>query len=409
MERELSNEGDCRVNLPGTRCAAALKNWRAHFTASVAAFTLIGIPSLASADIIWSGDYETGNFMQWHVADESKPNLSGMPKYCRPVGPTDYYGDGSCLEVVSDIVRNGNYAAKFTVKNSQNAAGEPDDCGGLPDCTRRKVELKSWDALESQTGTMLPYLSERWISVSHFIPADWDESGSGWGPTVFQLKPYVNNSGVSPMLAIQINKGNWVIQHRNSDVVHVDGQLPWQQQFFYSGNYEGQPYPREDFWPDGLRDFPNVADSHAALQSLNKGGWTDWVIHIRFDARGAASGGSGFLVLWKREDSGPWVKVLDIRPKVTTRGGMTFDHGIGYNEPPRPGDYNSFGDHGGHAIIAGMYMKKEQVWNLPKNRVIYNDNIRIGDENSSLTEMAPDIGTTNGGAPPLPPANFGVQ
>ncbi len=360
------------------------------------------LPTPAMSDIIWSGDYESGDFQQWHSASTGAPNFSGMPDYCRPSYDG---GDGSCLSVTTEVARTGNYAAKFTVKNSANALGEPEDCGGMPECSRRIVALKSWYSTETESGTALPYMAERWISISHYVPADWNDSGGGFGPLVFELKPYINNSKVSPSFSIALNKGAWKIFHRTSEEKHYAGQLPWQQQMFYTGNEDGVPYPSQNAWPDGLADFPDVNASHQALQSVNKGGWTDWVIHIKFDARGSAAGGTGFIEVWKREDSGPWVEVLDIRPRVVNRGGMTFDRGIAYNTPARSGPYDSFGDHGGHAIVAGMYMDKRQVWDQSANRVIYNDNIRIGDETSSLSEMAPDGAANTAGNPPPPKPN----
>jgi hypothetical protein len=377
--------------------------WRVHW-ALASILVISSFPGPVGADILWRGDYETGNFMQWVNSDGDAPNLSGMPNYCRPVGPTAYYGDGTCLELVTNIARAGSYAAKFTIKNSQNALGEPEDCGGLPDCTRRKVELKSWNALESANKTTMPYMSERWMSVSHFVPGDWSNAGSGWGPIVFQVKPYVNNSGVSPAFSILLENGHWEIRHRWSDVVHVNGQLPWQQQMFYNPSYPAAN--GSDSGADLRADFPNQAASQQALASVLRNGWTDWIVHVKWDARGQSAGGTGFLELYKREGNGTWVQVLNIRPRIISRGSMTFDRGIAYNEPPRSGPYNSFGDHGGFAIIAGMYLEKGQVWNLPANRVIYNDNIKIGDERSNLAEMAPENGTIGETLVPAPPSNL---
>lgn len=363
-------------------------------------FASLAASSGAVAEIIWTGDYENGDYLEWSYSGGTEPNFSGVPQYGRP---TQYGGDGSLLSLVTSPVRNGRYASRFTVKNSANGT-EPADCQGMPDCERRIVALKGWYSMESSAGTVLPYGSERWLSVSHYIPADWDtNNGGGWGPIVYEMKPYINNSKVSPFFSISLNKGGWVISHRQSDEKWLAGQLPWQRQMFYAGEYEGAPYPNDSYWADGVADFPNMAQSHAALRSINKGGWTDWVIHIRFDARGAAAGGQGFLRVYKREDSGSWIEVLDIRPRNISRGGMTFDRGIGYNSPARDGAYSSFGDHGGFAIVAGMYMDKGQVWGLPNNRVIYNDNIKVGDERSSLAEMAPGGGGGGGSATPFAP------
>jgi hypothetical protein len=164
---------------------------------------------------------------------------------------------------------------------------------------------------------------------------------------------------------------------------------------FYDGNENGACYPRKSgtspLWADGVAHFPNEAASCAALQSVNKGGWTDWVYHVRPDNRGSNDGGTGFIELWKREDSGPWVEVVDIRPGQVTRGGMTFNHGIGYG----PGSK-------GYGPKAGMYLAKEQVWGLKKNRILYIANIKIADEKAKFADLAPDF-TPESDVPPRPP------
>lgn len=166
--------------------------------------------AFASNNIIWSGSFETGDFMQWHNLDKTGPNFSQMPKYCRP---PEGGGDGSCLEIVTDRVRIGNYAAKFTVKNSANGA-EPDDCD-IPEysrCDRRRTELTG-QATHSQYYDAMPYMSERWISISVYVPNNWDTGGNSWGPHVFQIKPR-NESGLSPNVAISIEGNSWKLWHR---------------------------------------------------------------------------------------------------------------------------------------------------------------------------------------------------
>jgi hypothetical protein len=77
---------------------------------------------------------------------------------------------------------------------------------------------------------------------------------------------------------------------------------------------------------------------------------------------------------------------------------MTFDRGIGYNSPA------SGSNNGGFGLKAGLYMHKNQVWNLANNRVIYMDNIKVGDQNSSLAEMSPE-GTVKQAPPSAPRLN----
>jgi hypothetical protein len=367
------------------------------FVLAAGLFLMVSVsPSVTWAEIIWSGDFETGHFRQWHESwNMNRPFYWAIPDYGRPPrmlgdDPTaadSYFGDGSLMSLVTNPVRQGKYAAKFTVKNSANGS-EPADCDGTV-CTRRRTTLEA-QSMISDVYNGLPYQVERWLAFSVYVPADWESSGSGWGPVVFSIKPRneYGEKGLSGWFEVEIARGGWKLVHRWSPLKDPTmDDIPWQQGMFYTGDYDGKPYPRSDFWPEGLVDFPDVQASHAALHSLNLGGWTDWVVHMLPDARGSGAGGVGFLTVWKREDSAPWVKVLHVQPKTTTRGGVTFDHGIGYNSPPKT---TSPTNNGGFGVKAQLYMEKGQVWNNLRNRVLYFDNIKIGDQNSIFGQMSPD-------------------
>lgn len=339
------------------------------------AISIIWSPVNGISEIIWSGDFETGNFNQWHGTSNRGPNLSQMPEYGRPIP----YGDGSLLELVKNPIRQGNYAAKFTVKNALNGT-EPDDCDFVG-CDRRRTELTMHTVLSDYYDGM-PYMSERWMSISVFVPSDWDSNGTGWGPVIFQVQPR-NMSSLSPLFEISINSDSWRIFHRWSDVEnpHIS-DVPWQQNMLYTSSF---PAPSGGDGGNDLRgDFPNQTVSQRALGELNKGGWTDWVIYIKLDARGSQSGGTGFLKVWKRKNTDEWIHVLDIFPKIIDRNGYKFDRGIGYNSPP------TIENNGGFGVKAGLYMRKEQVWNLQKNRVVFLDNIKIGNQHSTFDKMSPD-------------------
>jgi hypothetical protein len=399
-----------------------------HVTAKVQALLLLlaVAPVIGNAQIIWSGDFETGNFMEYHT--QGDPNLVSffqMPAYARPIdypgqnplGP-EHVGTGELLQLVSNVsrtvdgveypagpTRSGNFAARFVVKNSESASGtgvEPTDCDN-GDCTRRRTVLTVQQTLP-KIYNALPYMSERWLSASVFIPADWEEKQTGWGPNIFMVKPLTESGrGVTGLLDISISGSSWSVEHRWSPVQDPDiDDVPWQQQMTYTNDYRlgDGPYPRSDSWAQGLEDYPNVQASQAALGDLNKGGWTDWVIHVKFDARGSQEGGTGFLDIWKRAGSEPWVHVLHIEPKVITRD-YTFDRGIGYNSPAGS-DHN-----GGFGIKVGMYMDKSDVWDNSRPRVLFMDNIKVGDETASFSQMSPDGSSPNldGSSPNLDAAS----
>jgi hypothetical protein len=392
-----------------------------HLRSAAIFALLVMTPVAAPAGIIWSGDFSTGDFRQYH--EPSDPNRVTFwhftAAYGRPIQygyqpEPNHVGNGDLLSLVSVDGRTVNgihypqgptrgsspYAAKLTVKNSANGT-EPDDCDAT-NCDRRRGQLKM-QATHADYYNALPHMGERWVSFSYYIPSDWSPNGSGFGINVFGIKMRKDSYSSNGYFRVQITNNAWQVIHQWNPATNAkEAGEPWQYRMFYAGDYDGQPYPRSDMWPDGLADFPDVQTSIDALKSVNKGGWTDWILHFKQDHRGSDQGGTGWLTLWKREDSGPWVKVLHIVPKETTRGGMTFNHGIGYN-------LSAFsGSDAGAGSVVGMYMDKAQVWNSPNNRVLYVANHKIGDPNAKFSDMSPD-GTSpefeavQPNTPPKPP------
>ena len=126
------------------RVSAAWANLRV----GLLVFLLAIMSSVSSADIVWSGDFETGDFTQWpNGSDFGVPFYWGIPAYGRPIRyesetneiPSAGYGDGSLLEIVTSPVRQGTYAAKYTVKNSANGSEPADNDGSIS--KRRRTEL----------------------------------------------------------------------------------------------------------------------------------------------------------------------------------------------------------------------------------------------------------------------------
>ena len=372
-------------------------------------FPLLLMSAGVSAGVIWSGDMETGNFLQWHqIGDTKTPFFAGIPAYGRPPAPSplsgskppEYYGDGSLVQLVTSPVRQGKYAARLVVKNSQNGSETRDCDSGGKECSRRRTELQMHRAMSDHYNGM-PYMSERWVSVSYYVPADWDSTRGDGMLHVLQLKPRNDGQSIGPALSLRLENEGWKIKHKWDDKVDPVGlDVPSEQSMEYSA-----VQPTSSIWPGGLVDFPNETESRKALADFNKGGWTDWVFKIKFDARGSLQGGTGYLTAWKRADNGPWVKVLHIKPKVTTRGGLTFDHGICFNAP------KTSTNNGGFDVQAGFYAAKEQVWTLPANRVIYVDNVKVGDSLAEFKDMSPDGSSpdTPVAAAPLPPDKLGAQ
>jgi hypothetical protein len=345
--------------------------------------TLLTLSGPLSAEIIWSGDFEPGNFNQWHAPGApGSPDFSAVPAYGRPAPE----GDGSLLSITSSPVRQGTRSAKFTVKNSSTGS-EPADCNGA-DCTTRRTEVLALTTIPDQYNA-LPYLEERWLSFSVYVPSDWNDSSGNGVLNVFQVHP--RNGSAPPFLSFEMRVEGWRINHRVSDQMDpTAAQVPLQQQMYYTANY---PTSTGD-WPDGLLDFPNVTASRTALGTIRRGQWTDWVIQTKLDALT----GSGFLRVWQRWGTSSWVQVLEIQPKTTRRGTLTFERGIGYYVPS---DSGGEGANGGYGLTAGLSMDKTQVWTLTAPRVVYLDNIKIGDETATFDQMTPEA-VASGSRPKAP-------
>jgi hypothetical protein len=359
------------------------------------------------AEILWNGDFSTGNFIQYHRYDDAKVTyFPSTPPYGRPTVPKNLpsgykysqSGNGELLEIVTSPTRGSTHSARFVVKSKANET-EPDDCdprnGGM--CEKRRNNL--WmQRTHARYYNALPHMGERWLSFSMYLPADFpaDHIGTSFH-NLISIKQEADSYAGSGYFRVGLYNGLWQIRH-TWNPSRNGGSQPWQYGMFYAGNERGLPYPRRDSWPDGLADFPDISASHAALQSVNKGGWTDWVMHYKQDHRGSDQRGTGFLTLWKREDSGPWIKVLHIVPKQTTRGGITFNHGIGYNLSDTTWK--------GAGVNAGFYMSEKNVHSTI-DMVYYMANIKIGNEKATFSQMSPDGSTPEsaGQARPKPPTS----
>ncbi len=285
-------------------------------------------------------------------------------------------GNGDLADIVTSPVRVGTYAYKLTVKSNENGS-EPADCdldGG--NCSRRRTELQMaiQNVLPLDHPDAWPRRTERWITVSIYLDSINSVSGSSWGPIFFQAKPENQCGGVSPFFAIELNGAqednseSWKIHHRwapEATTPACAADTDAERAMYYD-----KSYPRSNNWPDGVAHFPNESASKVALASINRGGWTDWMIHVNGDPRTVGEGGGGFLEVFKREDSGSWVEVVNITPGNTTRKGVNFDHGISYNGTTDDG----------FLFQNGMYMSISRHNNGTANWVVILDNTRFGDE-----------------------------
>ena len=391
------------------------------------ALLLLFQPITGMAQIVWSGDFSTGDFSQWHSADG--PPRSGsssnellqfhhMPAYGRPIQygfqHESHVGNGELCSLVSADGRtvngitypigptrgNSPYALKLTVKSSAGGGAEPDDCDGSS-CSRRRTGL-NMQHVHSDYYDAIPYQRTSWFSFSIFLPSDYDGNQADWGGPMMSVKPKneAGGPGNSAALTISAQGRSWYIAHRWDDrypLVDLTQMDYWQQgQYTMDLVNEGHvPFPNTNFVPDLLRDYPNIADSQAALGDLNLGGWTDWVVQWHPDARPASQGGKGFINIWKRAGNGPWVHVVHIEPRVVDYSGRMVDRGIGYNVP-------AASNNGGYGLKAQIYAAKDVVWNDSVNMTAYFANVKIGDQTASFADMSPDGSSPNTPPPPQP-------
>jgi hypothetical protein len=358
------------------------------------ALALVSMP--ASAEIIWSGDFNNRDFSKYHAAENPNEQYFFLvPEYGRPPkyhSGQQHVGNGELLDLVSSPTRGGRYAARLTIKNSRNGS-EPRDCDPALDCGTRRVGLQMTRTMREYYNG-IPYKSERWISISVFLPSDFDVSGNDWNAVIWGSKGSLMRT--AGWLGINIGDNGWSIPHRfNSEDAHRRGDNPddtWWTTVDYSANF-----PSRSDWPQGLADFPNEQASKSALANLNRGGWTDFVFHFRTDVGDSIYSdferqNTGFLDLYMRAGSGPWVNVLALRPMANVDRGFNpdriYNRGIGQYGPE------------GYSMSVELYGPKTRFWNKPRNTTIYIDNYKLGDQFTTFDKMSHDGSSPGRLAPP---------
>ncbi|WP_208729954.1 heparin lyase I family protein, partial [Corallococcus exercitus] len=146
------------------------------------------MPALASASIIWKGDFETGNTSQW-TRQQSVAN--------------------SRLQVVTDVVRDGRYALKATVKQGDdpiNASGNRNELLYLTHETQGKEYYYKWSTL---------FPSNYPVHDSWQVITQWHQEGCCGSPPLefFVRGDKINlrvGGNTTPVLwQTSIDKGNW--------------------------------------------------------------------------------------------------------------------------------------------------------------------------------------------------------
>ena len=131
---------------------------------------------------VWDGVLTTETFWPAYTNPDAGDLVTffHVPSYGRPQQTSDskihsiHTGNGDLCSLESSPTRGGNYSIRFTDKNSVNGT-EPADCdpSGGGNCALRRSQLQMTEQFE----TVLPHQTERWFSLSVFMPADFSLLG----------------------------------------------------------------------------------------------------------------------------------------------------------------------------------------------------------------------------------------
>ncbi|TSC22983.1 polysaccharide lyase [Corallococcus sp. Z5C101001] len=146
------------------------------------------MPAIASASILWKGDFETGNTSQW-TRQQSVAN--------------------SRLQIVTDVVRDGRYALKATVRQGDDpigASGNRNELLYVTHETQGKEYYYKWSTL---------FPSSYPVHDSWQVITQWhQESCCGSPPLEFfvrgdQIHLRVGGDTAPVLWQTSIDKGNW--------------------------------------------------------------------------------------------------------------------------------------------------------------------------------------------------------
>ncbi|KKK46888.1 hypothetical protein LCGC14_3160750, partial [marine sediment metagenome] len=258
------------------------------------------------------------------------------------------------------------------------------------DCSNRRSQVQDtkFTVDTDLAVAIIPNNAERWISMSVFLDANFPVLNQSSGfMALMGLKGAgsVGSAGyVGPIqgwLGLTLDDSGFAFRDTWISDAVGDTNTDFWRQFSYSQDGCN--------WSGGnIHWTPNQAAATALLGDLNKGGWTDFIFHFRTDTRDLAdqeANNNGFYDIYMRHNSNARKQVLAIRPQNNVDFGGTapreYNKGIGVD-----GAYYT-----NWAI--GCYCSTNRVLSAPNNLVLYWDNLKVGDENVSFSQMTPD-GTT---------------
>jgi hypothetical protein len=206
---------------------------------------------------------------------------------------------------------------------------------------------------------------EYWLGISVFLPKDWSlnyGSNGSEGP-VWQFHDYAyENSSWRTLLPLTARhtQDGWQIRNNTLPGSSIN-------QTIGLGN---------------LKAFSTTVP-------YKLGQWNDFVLNVKFSGAQSANDTNGFIKVWVNGQL------------VVNQTGQNY-----FGEQTK-GPYFKF----------GLYMPRWKFpaeWSGPSSRLLYHDELRVGDASSSYAEVSPgsvpvpvpDSGSSNVAAPPSPPANI---
>ena len=384
-------------------------------------FSIVVADPAAQGIIIWNGNVDNGSFDEWHYnSSTASVQFPLVPVYGKP---PDYgssgtgagsanqtqVGNGALLDIVNTggsggypagPTRGSAHAIRFTVKNSANGT-EPTDCDPATDCRWRRSMLAHTQFTVDPTSVtpkvaLLPNNGpQRWVSMSIYLddnfPLVRDNTGVSDFCNLHGIKAgYTVGAGpysapINGWFGIFVGDNGWVIRDTwfgrtmsggtNPPTV---GNVDYRYQSSYSGN--GAHFGSENWAAGASAHF--VTGGQTMLSNVVRGAWTDFIYTYVTDTvnDGSTGANQGWLDVYMRNEGSTWKKILEIRP-IDVSNGLNYMKGIGCD-----GAYYTNFD-------IAIYTNKGRTWNAPNNAIAYFDNVKIGDEDCTFSQMTHDGST----------------
>ncbi|WP_298708285.1 heparin lyase I family protein [Chitinophaga sp.] len=248
-----------------------------------------------------TGDWETGDGSQWDDGWSGKDSAAQF-------------------EIVTSPKRQGNYAAKFTVRPGDRACKNGNCTSG------ERMEMNRWNYVRETVG------DEYYYGWSTMFPEDWQQP-EGWA--IFMQ--WHAHTPISPPLAFGVKDNNVRVEFSSGDI--------------------------GEWWPAEYQQNHNIAQ-------LNKGKWHDFIVRVRFKPDS-----TGLLEVWHRlEGQAEFSQVLSL-PKVPTLqwSNEPDDVSENYRIPYTRSDL-------GAGYTSGLYVKHGLYRGIDslKTSTLYQDNWHRG-------------------------------